>query len=297
MRALTLGSMGVRIGRKRFITVVKPSNYKGSALLGVLNLLSGPASKRCCLGKARMSGCARTRHAGLHGKIVNFMFRDFGLVSRLGMCRGVRLPLLCVNVPTARHGHQIRATVRHVTVVRHDGRFPRRLSNKRRRHITVTHTIMSGPGLVLTSRPANGLSSGGKGRMVRLLGRLGGRNAAVIVIARSRRSTKFTKHVVGLFSKRMIARTGLWFALLPVCVRITVFFPLWSTYFFKGDFPFFYFYHPGYLVLLPVGFLLPRFGWRGVGACAPSPLGTRGVALPSGLARLARTVTHGIRRM
>lgn len=200
----------MRMGRNRFITVVKPSNYKGSALLGVLNLLSGPAKKRCCLGKGRMSGCARSRHAGLHGKIVNFMFRDFGLVSRLGMCRGVRLPLLCVNVPTSRHGRQIRGTVRHVTVAREDGRFPRRLSKNRRRHITVTHTMMTGPGLVLTSRPANGLSSGGNGRIVKLLDRLGGRNAAVIVMARSRRSTNFTSQMVGLFSNRIMARIAVW---------------------------------------------------------------------------------------
>lgn len=196
------------------MTVVKPSNYKGSALLGVLNLLSGPAKNACRLGKASISGFARTRHAGLHGKIVKFIFRDFGLVSRLGMFRGVRLPLLCVKVPTTRHGHQMRSTVGHVTVTRQMGRFPRRLSNKRRRHITVTHTMMTGPGLVLTSRPANGLSSGGNGRMVRLLARLGGRKAAVIVIARSRRSSNCTKEAVGLFSKRIIGRVGVWIGLL-----------------------------------------------------------------------------------
>lgn len=210
MRAVTLGRMGVRIGRKRFMTVVKPSNYKGSALLGVLNLLSGPARNDCGLLNGRMTGLGRGRHAHLHGNMVNFMFRDFGLVSRLGIFRGIRLPLACLKVGTDRHGRHILRVLGQVGLDRHTGRFPRRLSNNRRRHITVTHTIIAGPGLVLTSRPANGLSSGGNTRMVGLLARLGGRKADVIVMARSRRSTKFTRHIVRLFSNDMITGVGRW---------------------------------------------------------------------------------------
>lgn len=211
MRALTLGGMDLRMESGRFMTVVKPSNYKGSALLGVVKLLSGPASKDCFLSKGRMNDLGRGSHAGIHGKGVNFIFRDFGLVSRLGIFRGVRLPLACLGVPTSRQGYQIGRVVRQVGVDRHTGRCPRRLSNNRRRHITVTHTIISKPGVVLTSRPANGLSSGGKRRIVRLLARLGGRKAAVIVIARDRHSTNFTDHMVGLFSKRvMTSVTRVW---------------------------------------------------------------------------------------
>lgn len=46
MRAVTLGRVDVSVSRNRFMTVVKPSKYNGSALLGVLKLLSGPASNR-----------------------------------------------------------------------------------------------------------------------------------------------------------------------------------------------------------------------------------------------------------
>lgn len=205
IRAGTLGRIGVRIGRDRFITVVKPSNYNGSALLGVLKALSSPASNGCFFGNGRVSGVKRDRLATFHGKGVNFMFRDFGLVSRLAIFRGIRLPLICLNYQGSRHGQGIVRILSQVGVTRHTKRFPRRLSNKRRRHITVTHTIIASYPLVLTSRPAKGLSSAGKTRIVRLLQRLGKRKAAVIVIARSRQSTDFTRQVVRLLSNQIIS--------------------------------------------------------------------------------------------
>lgn len=134
------------------------------------------------------------------------MFRDFGLVSRLAMFRGMRLPLLCTNIPIHRHMSQIGGTLREVRVNRHARRCPRRLSKNRRRHITVTQTVIAGPGVVLTSRPANGLSSAGNGRIVLLLGRLGGSKTAIIVMARSRRGTRRTNHVIQVVSNYVLAR-------------------------------------------------------------------------------------------
>lgn len=206
IRAGTLGRMAFRVRGKRFITVVKPSNYKGSALLGVLKALSAPASNSCLFRKGQISGVGRGRLATLQGKGVNFVFRDFGLVSRLAMCRGIRLPLICLGVGPARHGERMGRILRGIGVLRHTGRLPRRLSNKRRRHITVTHTMIAGTELLLTSRPANGLSSAGKIRIVRLLDALGGRKAAVVVIARSRHSTTCTRHVVHLLSNGVVTR-------------------------------------------------------------------------------------------
>lgn len=206
IRAGTLGRIALRIRRKRFITVVNPSKYNGSALLGVLNALSSPASNSCFFRKGRISGVGRGRLATLEGNGLNFVFRDFGLVSRLAMYRGMRLPLVCVNIGTGRHGREMGGMLRGMGLLRHTGRCPRRLSNKRRRHMTVTHTMIASYGLLLTSRPAKGLSSIGNVRMVRLLDRLGTRKAAVVVIARSRQSTVCTRHIVRLLSKRVMTR-------------------------------------------------------------------------------------------
>lgn len=68
--------------------------------------------------------------------------------------------------------------------------FPRRLSNKRRRQITLTHTLTPQPTLVLLSRPFDGLSIRIQLRLHRriqsILGRIG---TSKMFIARSRRRT------------------------------------------------------------------------------------------------------------
>lgn len=41
--------MGLSVGRGRFVYIMKPSKYNGSALLGVVTKLSAPADKTMCV--------------------------------------------------------------------------------------------------------------------------------------------------------------------------------------------------------------------------------------------------------
>lgn len=68
--------------------------------------------------------------------------------------------------------------------------------------MTVTHTLVSGPRVVLTSRPAKTLSDGASIRIVRVLGRLRrGRKLAVMIIARRDKITGRASGVVRVGSK------------------------------------------------------------------------------------------------
>lgn len=205
VRAMTLRSMGLAIGGKRFLDVVKPSNYNGSALLGVVKLLSAPANKDVRMTKAEVRDVGSGRLTTFHGGGLKFIFRSFRLVGSLGILSGIRLPLLCHHVDDDRHGQLTRSILTGIKLDRQVHRFPSRLSNNRYRHITITHTVVNGPRVVLTSRPANGLSSEVKTRIVRLLRQLGGRSKqAVIVIARGRRRTGRASQAIHFFSKRRI---------------------------------------------------------------------------------------------
>lgn len=206
VRARTLRGIGLRIRGKRFLDIVKPSNYNGSALLGVVNLLSTPADKALRLGKGIVAPTVNSHQlTRFHGQALKFIFRSFRLVNSLGIVSGIRLPLLCHKAKSSRHLHLTRRILRQIKLDRHVQRFPNRLSNKRYRHITVTHTVVNGPRVLLTSRPANGLSSQVKTRIVSVLRQLGQRSKqAVIVIARGRRRTHRASHAVHFFSKQRI---------------------------------------------------------------------------------------------
>lgn len=99
-----LGNVGLSVRQNRFISVVKTSNSKGSALLGVLNVLSGCSSKRCCLGSMLVGGLDRAHSTRCEGQVVKFVFRSFGLVSFGGTMRGMTLPLFCRKIDQGGEG-------------------------------------------------------------------------------------------------------------------------------------------------------------------------------------------------
>lgn len=200
----TLSNISVAVSRNRFITVVNRSNSNGSALVGVLNLLSAPARNRCCVGNGLISSLASSRVDSVHGGRVNFVFRNFGLVSSLSTLRGIRLPLICHNIPHTRESRLSGTTLRGINLNNHVRRLPTTLSNNRRRHITITHTVTTTPPIVLTSRPANGLSAHSAGSIVRVLRGLGSRNEAIVIVARSGRVTRRTRHIVEVESNGII---------------------------------------------------------------------------------------------
>lgn len=201
----TLHNVSFAVCRKRFIAVVNASNSNGSALLGALKYLSAPADNRCLLSNISIHAVDGPRQTILHGHGVNFMFRGCGLLPGAATMRGIRLPLVCgSSVSTSREqGHTVRSLVT-IKLNSHLRRGSGRVSNKRVRHITVTHTLIGGPTIVLTSRTANGLSAHASFRVLMLFRGLRTRNHALVFIARGPRVARCDDHGVHLHSKRMI---------------------------------------------------------------------------------------------
>lgn len=201
--AHTLGNMGFAIRRKRFITMIKASNDNGSALLRVVKKLSAPASNDIVMQKRRLTGGGSSRLAVFHHHGVKFVFRGCGLIPVLGMCRGVILPIRLSNSAMSR-GFVSRIIC--VLTLRSGLRgVPGGLSNNRRRHMTVTQTLVAGPTVVLTSRPAKGLSDGADTSILKLLGHADKRfGRAVMVVARGGRVTRLTSHVMQVRSNGVI---------------------------------------------------------------------------------------------
>lgn len=201
----TLGNMDFGVCRNRFIAVVNGSNSNGSALLGRLNYLSAPSGNRCCLSNIDIHGVDHGSETVLHGHGVNFVFRGCGLLPGAADMRGMRLPLVCgPTVDTRSHGRHTVRTLGTMKLNRELCRGDGRVSNKRVRHMTVTHTLIGGPTIVLTSRTANGLSAEADFRVLILFRGLCTRNEAVVFMARGPSVTGCSDHGVRLHSKRVV---------------------------------------------------------------------------------------------
>lgn len=191
-----LHNVGFSITGKRFYILLKPSNSKGSALLGVVKNVSGTSSNCVGVGNSGLRSVDRGGLARCHEGRLNCMFRVCGLVKGLGIGRGVRIKT-CLSSGTL----SVSSLLRALKLCRRHCGLPGRLSNNRRRHISVNHTVMGGPSVLLYSRPAKTLSCGASGRVLGLVRRIGrGCNGAVVVMARGRTVGGVTSRIVGLHS-------------------------------------------------------------------------------------------------
>lgn len=203
-RFLTLGSVDLAVRSKRVITVVNTSNSNGSALVGVLNYLSCTASNDCGVGNLRAQRLSSRTLTRLHHSCFNFVFRHCRLLPRLDTVRGIRVPTVCTNATRIGHRNHTESLLTQLKLSKRLARQPDRLSNKRRRHIDVTHTLVGNNRIVLTSRPANTLSAADNGRIVHVLLRLRTTKRAIVLIARSPGITTGTRQVVRIDSNRVL---------------------------------------------------------------------------------------------
>lgn len=200
-----LGKVSLRVKGNRIIDVINPDKTKGAALLRVVNALSGPSKKQVVLGNARMGHLGRGRLSTFQGQRVNFIFRFRRLLPRFATLRGIVVPSLVRNGSTKATQGRTLSLLSFLKLSRQTARGPTRLSNNRGRHITMTHTLVGRPSMVLTSRPSKDLSARGGKRLRQLFFRLhSGLKRAFIVIARSRRLTARASHAVRLMSKHVM---------------------------------------------------------------------------------------------
>lgn len=194
IRVGTISRVNFNVSGNRFIMVMNPDKTKGAAVLGVLNKVSATASNAVCISGMSVAGFGRGRLAGCHHSSINFMFRFCGLINGLATVRGMRLTLRVSGGPL-----DTGSILGSIKLNGELSGFPTRLSNNRRREISVTQTLTGGPGLLLYSRPANTLSCVANGSVLGLLRSAYHRGKiAIVMVARGSTLTPVTSGMVGI---------------------------------------------------------------------------------------------------
>lgn len=195
--------LSLAVGGNRFLALLNPSNYNGAAILHLVTNLRAISSKHVVLS-GRSVARIPTR-----GHCIGAIFRDCTLFPRVAIFRGITFKLHVRGAPTTRVAPHIVRTLQVIRLRAFTRHGPRRLSNNRRRHITVTHTIIGGPHLLLLSRSLSTLSCGLHGRVRGRLGTLRhGLNVAFIFIARSRRRTLAVSSEVIIVHRNHVRRSN-----------------------------------------------------------------------------------------
>ncbi len=177
------------------VTMIKPSNTNGAALISLLPHCCSAASKNVCVSKIGVGSCCPGSLVDLV-KIIARRTVLFGSAVGGGVAFNVR-------------GIPVRSIV-HTTGVTGTRSFVRRarrncragvkshkngLSKKRHRHVTVTHTMLGGPPVLVLSRTASTLSARDRELIrSRLAGLVGGH--ASVIVTRHLSAVRRTSRVV-----------------------------------------------------------------------------------------------------
>ncbi len=204
-----VASLALSMSRKRVLTVLNSDKSNGDLLtrtvFKVLPRGTGLGKAVGC-GNGRLSrGSGRRVHKGR----VTLVPRSIGFLS----------PLVGVSSRTVKRARARRRGRRggrgRERVFRRCGLNPRmssvcpfRLSKKVTEEILMSATLLSGPGLMMTSRPAPKLSRGAIGRALGRFGRVGRGKVKMLLVARSVRTTlRMTSEVKVFCSKCMVRVT------------------------------------------------------------------------------------------
>lgn len=195
----TISSVSFTVHPKRALNLINRSNYKGAAMNHALLHLCRPATngvafskgilfsdkRRCSRGKGVVisTGKGPIVNGGMsigvvpcHGR-VRVMFRSpcSSLGPHVAIRSVVKRPLsirgLCEG--EGRHHRGVLSLVRLINLgTRRTVHCTRRFSNKRHRHVKVTHTLTMGPGFVIYSRTMSTLSISVRTRIIGVFRRL-----------------------------------------------------------------------------------------------------------------------------
>ncbi len=149
----TIRSLDFRIHRNRLFTFLNMGNTNGSAAVGVVyNRLSG-SDNDIIVSRGSLSGDLR-----LVGDRLNMMFRGSILSVTLAICSGLRDHTTLCNVVKSRFGTHLTRLTGLLSFRGLLGQAMKGLSNNRQEEVSITETLLPGPGVLMLSRPAANLS-------------------------------------------------------------------------------------------------------------------------------------------
>lgn len=202
-----LGRIGLVIPGKRAVTLINRSNSNGSALISLLPHCRSIRLNRVAVSNIGVGGFhVRSLHTlvkGIGRRTVLFGSAFFGGVTFNIRGTAVRRIIRTTGV-TGTRSFVVRARLNcRAGVNSHNNG----LSNKRHRHVDVTHTVLGGPPVLVLSRTASTLSARDRQLIRRTLRQLVGAHAAVTV-TRHLSAVGGTSRVYMLCRNRVIRHNG-----------------------------------------------------------------------------------------
>lgn len=200
-------SIDLAIGSKRVINLLKPGNTNGAAAFCVIMNVIPHSTNGVVVSSSSVDLLPLRTHTHHN---VNCLPRRTSVFHHLDICSGlVTMLRVHSSLSTRRHRSHTGRLVRRFRVRRLHSDVKRSLSKNRHHHMRVTHTLTTGPGFVLLSRPFTKISPVSIVSVGHVVRRLHSDNLNILVASRGiHRALTIYRHTCVIDRKRLVTRNA-----------------------------------------------------------------------------------------
>jgi putative ABC transport system ATP-binding protein len=199
-----LDEVSLRIARGEFLSLMGPSGSGKSTLLHIVAGIDRPTSGSCLVQGVKVNDLDESALADWRNQNVGFVFQTFNLIPVLTAQENVELPLLLMNLSSARRQELTLAALDLVGLADRRRHLPRQLSGGQEQRVAIARALVTDPPLIVADEPTGNLDSASADEVLQILQTLS-RDAGktVIMVTHDPRAAAFGSRSVHLEKGRL----------------------------------------------------------------------------------------------
>ncbi|MBC8400275.1 MAG: ABC transporter ATP-binding protein [Candidatus Marinimicrobia bacterium] len=199
-----LNNVNLEVKEGEFVAVMGPSGCGKSTLLNVLGLLDNPTDGEYHFLGYEVSKYSERQRANLRKENIGFVFQSFNLIDELTVFENVELPLLYLNVPSAKRKEKVNAVLEQMDIIHRSGHFPQQLSGGQQQRVAVSRALVSNPKMILADEPTGNLDSSNGDEVMKLLNDLNANGTTIVMVTHSPAYAEYAHRAVHLFDGQIV---------------------------------------------------------------------------------------------
>ncbi|NQT96306.1 MAG: ABC transporter ATP-binding protein [Candidatus Marinimicrobia bacterium] len=199
-----LNNVNLEVKEGEFVAVMGPSGCGKSTLLNVLGLLDNPTDGEYHFLGYEVSKYSERQRANLRKENIGFVFQSFNLIDELTVFENVELPLLYLNVPSAKRKEKVNAVLEQMDIIHRSGHFPQQLSGGQQQRVAVSRALVSNPKMILADEPTGNLDSSNGDEVMKLLTELNANGTTIVMVTHSPAYAEYAHRSVHLFDGQIV---------------------------------------------------------------------------------------------
>ena len=180
IHALREVSMDIEQGE--FVAIMGPSGSGKSTFLQVAGLLNNVTSGEILLKGKNVVKYSEVELAKLRNQEIGFVFQQFNLLERTSAVENVELPLLLMNLSSARRRELANTALELVGLAERRKHLPKQMSGGQEQRVAIARAIATDPRLVVADEPTGNLDSASADTVLEILQTLSAKAGKTVIM-------------------------------------------------------------------------------------------------------------------